>query len=214
MKKNEEQLYNSRYFKEYYDSKERFTSYWHQINEIIKCEPKAVLEVGVGNGFVADYLKKRGIKVTTCDIDKALNPDIVCSVLELPFSDEQFDVVACYEVLEHIPYENVYKAINELTRVSSYKVIISVPDRSRMLSYLIQIPKMGKKYFQLSLPTLKKKYHEFDGEHHWELGKKDYPHERFKEVILKYGLIIENSYRVFEHPLHRFFVCRKKRLRQ
>ena len=46
------QVEPNHYFNEFYDSKERWISYWHQINEIIKLNPKKVLEIGIGNGFV------------------------------------------------------------------------------------------------------------------------------------------------------------------
>jgi hypothetical protein len=41
-----------------YDTKGRFISYWHQIDEIFKLSPENVLEIGIGNRFVSDYLKK------------------------------------------------------------------------------------------------------------------------------------------------------------
>ena len=50
------QVEPNHYFNESYNSKERFISYWHQINEIIKLKPKKVLEIGIGNGFVSKYL--------------------------------------------------------------------------------------------------------------------------------------------------------------
>ncbi len=78
---------------ESYDTKERFISYWHQIHEIISLEPKKVLEVGIGNGFVTRYLREKGWDVTTLDIVSELRPDVAGSVLSLPFGDTPFDVV-------------------------------------------------------------------------------------------------------------------------
>jgi len=75
------------YFRKEYDKKSRFISYWHQINEIIKLNPKRVLEIGVGNGFISKYLKERGVNVITLDIDKRLNPDVTGSILDIPFVD-------------------------------------------------------------------------------------------------------------------------------
>jgi len=40
------------YFKKSYDTKARFISYWHQIDEIVQFNPTTILEIGIGNGFV------------------------------------------------------------------------------------------------------------------------------------------------------------------
>ena len=51
--------------------------------------------------------KKEGVNIIILDIDRRLNPDIVGSTLDLSFLDNIFDAVACYEVLEHLPYKNL-----------------------------------------------------------------------------------------------------------
>ena len=118
------------YFNESYDVKERFISYWHQIYEIFEFNPKKVLEIGIGNGFASKYLKERSVNVITLDIDRRLNPDIEGSVLNIPIADESFDVVVCYELLEHLPYESFYKALSEIFRVSNSYATLSLPDTS------------------------------------------------------------------------------------
>ena len=60
-----------------YDYKDRWVSYWHQIDEVLKLEPKTVLEIGIGNGLVTEYLKKHGVEVKTLDIEKKLNPNFL-----------------------------------------------------------------------------------------------------------------------------------------
>ena len=55
--KSKTQVAPDHYFNKSYDTKERFISYWRQINEIIKLGPNRVLEIGIGNGFV---ILKRG----------------------------------------------------------------------------------------------------------------------------------------------------------
>jgi ubiquinone/menaquinone biosynthesis C-methylase UbiE len=193
-----------------YDSKERFISYWHQIYEIISLKPKKVLEIGIGNGFVSKYLRERKLIVLTLDIDERLNPDIVGSVLNIPFSDNTFDVVACYEALEHLPYENFQKALFEIQRVSNSYVILSLPDSSRVYRLYIQIPKVGIFKRLISLPRLKNLIHKFDGEHYWEIGKAGYPLNRIISDIKKTGFEVERTYRVFKFPYHRFFILKKK----
>lgn len=175
----EPQLEPNHYFNKSYDSKECFISYWHQINEIIKLNPKRVLEIGIGNSFISKYLKERRINIITLDIDKRLNPDVVGNVLDIPFTDESFDIVACYELLEHLTYEDFHRALSEISRVSNSYAILSLPDVNKVYRLYIQIPKIG------------------------------YPLDRITNNIKKQGFNIERTYRIFEHPYHRFFILKK-----
>lgn len=197
------------YFRKEYDNKNRFISYWHQINEIIKLNPKRVLEIGIGNSFISRYLKERGVNVTTLDIDKRLNPDITGSILDIPFVDESFDVIACYELLEHLPYENFYKAVSEIFRVSKFYSVLSLPDKDRVCRLYIQIHKILISKKLLPLPRLNVPIHKFDGEHYWEIGKAGYPLSKITKDIQRAGFKIEKIYRIFENPFHRFFILRK-----
>ena len=197
------------YFNASYDSKGRFCSYWHQINEVISLNPKKVLEVGIGRGFVSNYLKERNINIITLDVDKRLTPDIIGNILNMPFEDNSFDVVTCYEVLEHQPYKDFYKALSEIFRVSNSHAILSLPDVGRVYRFNVRVPKLGEIRRLIQLPRLKKPPHEFDGEHYWEIGKAGYPLSRIIDSIQKIGFKIESIYRVFENPYHRFFVLKK-----
>jgi hypothetical protein len=74
-----------------YNTKERFISYWHQISEIIYLKPSNALEIGIGNGFVSNYLiNNLKLKMLKVDIDRRLKPDIAASIIALPFSNESF----------------------------------------------------------------------------------------------------------------------------
>lgn len=200
------------YYRPSYDSKERFISYWYQINEIIKFKPESILEIGIGNKFVSNYLKDRGFKITTLDIDKRLNPDVVSSILSIPFSSESFDVVACYEVLEHLPYHNFNKALTEMHRVCINYTILSLPDVNRIYRLDIQIPRIGEIKKLIPLPRVKKLVPKFNGQHHWEIGLRDYSLEKILLEIQKIGFEIKKTYRIFEFPYHRFFILTKGKL--
>jgi len=192
-----------------YDSKERFISYWHQINEIIALNPKEVLEIGIGNGFVYNYLKEKGIKIKTLDIDKNLNPDAAGSVLGIPFEDGSFEVVACCEVLEHLPYSNFRESLKEIHRVSRKHVVLSLPDVTTVYRINVELPRIKPIKKLVPHPFHRSPQHTFDGEHYWEIGKTDYPLKKIESDIEKSKFKILRTYRVFEFYYHRFFVLEK-----
>ena len=205
------QVKPNHYFKPSYDSKERFVSYWHQINELIKFRQLSIVELGIGNGFVSDYLKKRGYNITTLDIDPRLNPDVAASVTNIPFADDSFDVVACYEVLEHLPYENFKKAIREIFRISNSYAVLSLPDASRVYRLYAQIPKIGEFKKLIPMPTFRKSSYHFNGQHYWEIGKAECTLNRIVNDLTNVGFKISKTYRPFENPYHRFFILEKNK---
>ncbi len=104
--------------------KTKFITYWHQIHEVQKTKPKKFLEIGIGDGFVSNYLgKKKKIKVVTFDNDKKLNPDFVGDInfLSKYFPKNSFDTILCAEVLEHLPFSSFKKCLKEMNKISKKK---------------------------------------------------------------------------------------------
>jgi len=204
------QVESSFYFQKKIDGKGQFMSYWHQINEIFSLKPESTLEIGKGTAFVSTYLKDRGVNIRTLDIVEELNPDVVGSVFNIPFKNNVFEVVACFEVLEHLPYENFKKSLQEIFRVCEKYTVISLPqDMKRTYRIFMSIPRTKgiKKIF--TLPYFRKPTHPFSKQHYWEIGMKGFPLSRIKKDILKAGFEIEKTYRVFEKLFHRFFILKK-----
>ena len=197
------------YFNIEYDTKNRWISYWYQINEVINLKPKSVLEIGVGNKTVSDYLTKIGFRVKTCDLDKFLKPDVVANILNLPFKIDSFDVVLCAEVLEHLPFKNFSRALSNIHKVSKKYAIITLPNFSITNLYfgIKVIPYVPKKEFLIRVGYPVK--HKFLGEHYWEIGKKGFPVSLIKESIQKSGFQIKKTYSPIEDPKHNFFILEK-----
>lgn len=195
-----------------YVGPQRFFSFAHQIGTIIRLRPKSVLEVGVGTGIVADALRRMGVTVKCLDIEPSLNPDILGSVLDIPVADDTFDVACCCQVLEHLPFDDFPKALQELARVSTRGVVLSLPDQDRRVEFTLALPKLGRRTFELSLGRLRP--HELPAArraemgHHWEIGFKGFPLRRVRAHIGRAGLRIERSWRVPEWPWHHFFLLR------
>lgn len=199
----------SPYFTSHYDTKERFCSYWHQIDEVLQLQPNTVLEVGIGNGFVTRYLRKGGISVTTFDKDYDLVPDVTGSVLILPFSDASFEVVTCYEVLEHMPYTDFSAPLKELARVSRSYVLLFLSDVTTVYKFYLCLPRIRRFKKLNPHPYPRPISHTYDGQHYWEIGKREYDLKRIKYDILRSSLRIIRTDRVFEMPYHRFFILAK-----
>lgn len=196
------------YSKRKYNTKARFISYWYQVDEILKKEPESILEIGTGNGIVRQCLGNAGISVTSLDIDLRLNPDVVGTVTTLPFVDNAFDLVACYEVLEHLPYAEFPKALETIRHVSRKHVIISIPESTRSHRFAIQMPGIGRLGFLLRIPWWLPS-HKLSSEHCWEIGRKGYPVQKIHDAIRAAGFRILQSYQVFENPKHRFLILEK-----
>ncbi|GMO50271.1 MAG: hypothetical protein Ta2G_07650 [Termitinemataceae bacterium] len=197
-------------FSKYVD-KGRWCSFYHQIDEILSTKPDSVLEIGIGPGILGTILKKINCPYESIDIDKELEPDHVGSILQMPFPDKNYDTIVCFQVLEHLAYENFTIALNELFRVARKCIILSLPDAGPVIS--IHIPKIcGRKLFPR--PFVKQKEHEFDGEHYWEINKKGYGISRIKanidDLAKKNSFLLEKNYRVWENPYHHFFVLKNR----
>ncbi len=194
-----------------YDSKRRFCSYWHQIHEVLSLNPSHVVEIGVGGGFVSSYLKAKGGRVTTVDIDGRLRPDVTGSVLELPLAAESCDVALCSQVLEHLAYSDFGKALEEMSRITRRYIVLSLPDVGRVCRVHLELPRYVRIKAMLSLPRFRKPGSKSRrvSLHHWEIGQDRYPMRRIRCDIEEAGLRILRTYRVYETPLHRMFILEK-----
>lgn len=189
-----------------YDTKERWMSYWYQIREILSLKPKNVLEVGIGTKVVSEYLKRVGVEVTTVDINPELNPDYVCSVTELSRINRKYDVVLCAQVLEHLPFPEFEKALDEIAKICRFAVI-TLPYGAIDFSLICYLPRKGlKNIFSLKIPFPRK---HSSNEHYWEIGKREFPIVKIKEKILK-CFEIKKEFYPHENMYHYFFILRSR----
>ena len=148
-----------------YFNKRRWASYYHQIAEIFASKCQSILEVGAGTGILGLLLQHLGLRYDSVDIDADRKPTYVGPVLKLPLADSSYDVFACFQVLEHIRYQDFLTALKELSRVAKGHIILSLPDAGRAWSYKLHIPIIGSVKFLLQLPRIRLPKHVWDGQH-------------------------------------------------
>jgi SAM-dependent methyltransferase len=75
---------------------------------------KSVLHFAPEQEFYKRFKKQKNIQYTTTDLFSPL-ADVKADICNLPFEDNQYDILFCNHVLEHIPDDT--KAMQELYRV-------------------------------------------------------------------------------------------------
>ena len=191
-----------------YDDRFRFTSYWYQIQEIkdsIGSEGR-ILEIGPGSRFLTDYLINHGFSVETMDIRETTKPDYIGSVSEIPLPDRSFEVVACFQVLEHLPFELFFQSLSEIARVARKQVLFSVPDVRYFLEIDLSFLSTRRSLHTiLSFPRLTSGT-KMPHYHLWEIGRPSYP---LAKILLSFPpeLKLRKSYRVPGNAYHHMFVC-------
>lgn len=202
------QVGKSHYKFEQYAFEGRFVSYYWQLKEVLALDPKSILEVGVGDKVFGGFIKNNTpVLYTSVDVAEDLHPDVVGSVLALPFADKSFDVVCAFEVLEHLPFDQFDKAVSELCRVARTNVVISLPHFGPTFSFSLKIPLLPQLRGSLKIPFPKK--HIFNGQHYWEIGKSGYTVSRIRTALSHYGEVCKD-FVPFGSPYHHFFVIKPR----
>ena len=192
-----------------YVTEGRWSSLWHQLDEVARLGARRVLEIGPGPGLFRAIAARFGVAVETLDVDPELRPDHVASATAIPLADGSYDLVCAFQVLEHLPYPDALRAFAEMARVSAGHVVISLPDARPAWRYVAHIPGLGTADRVVERPRLRAPAHRFDGEHHWEINARGFALER---VLRDLGARAEllRTYRVRAHLYHRFLVFAKR----
>ncbi len=195
-------------FEKYFFSA-RWMSYFYQIREIVnRKDIHSVLDIGPGTPFLRNSLVtfREDITYKTLDIAEDTHPDIIGGVTNIPIADNSYDVVCAFQVLEHIEYRDMEKALREMKRVSKKYVFISLPHFGPSVELSFKLPFIKRVKLAWKIPYMP--VHTFNGQHYWEIGKKGYSVQKIRKIMKKHFHIID-EYVPFENQYHRFYILRK-----
>jgi SAM-dependent methyltransferase len=89
-------------------------------------KPTSILDVGCGYNELAGFLNKDGIK--TIGVDFACpGADIIADASNMPFGDKEHDLITSFDMLEHIPEDELDLVFQEFRRVANkflYKIAL------------------------------------------------------------------------------------------
>lgn len=190
-----------------YGNQEQFLSYYHQLKIIYQLKPQTMLNIGVG-GKIIEKLIPEETSVTGFDYDIKLKPDVVGDINRLPFKDNSFDLITCFQVLEHIPFDNFDHLLAEIKRVTKDKAIISLPYANHKFEFYMFLPIINDISFQILIPKFYIS-HKFDGLHYWEIGKKGFSLKKILNHMEKH-FVVEKHYTLKDNAYHKFFHLKKK----
>lgn len=130
---------------------------FHFVRDLVSpFAPKMIFDLGCGNGYQAEILKKaiKGVVVNGCDISpaaikkasKRMDSSYVWDIdsSDLPEDNESYDLVLCIAVLEHLyDVNHALKEIHRILRLGKH-ILIQVPNlsfwRFRLDIFLGKIP--------------------------------------------------------------------------
>ena len=190
---------------------------------------QSILEIGPGSGYFSSIAKNLGYDVKTADIKSRTNPDYLGDFLEVDIP-ESFDLVAAFEMLQHLPYEDLPAALEKIAALSSRYVFISVPARVHRFGLSVDIPRLlaprrlGLDWLRgshtLSMTwewprnadpseSIWKGREDYWNPHYWEVGRKSYPRSRLLSEIKASGLnVLWHKYNP-SHTRHLFVMAEK-----
>ena len=187
---------------------DRWASFYYQLKLILALAPATMLEIGKGSGVLADYLKNHTkVGYQSLDSNPVLQPDLVGDVRQIPAADQSFDLVAAFEVLEHLPFDQFERALAELRRVAKRYVVISLPDSRPHLRFSLKIPLLPRWQvaFKFSLARRAKLAPTGPESHWWEIGWPGYSARQIKAVLKKF-FAVRQEFVPFENQYHHFYL--------
>lgn len=157
-----------------------WTRHFHVLRDLCARVQGDVLEVGTGDGVVRRCIQPFVRSYTVMDVNERLAPDIHANLLDAqPALVGRYDAVVCTEVLEHLPFDELQRALVQLASFlkPGGELYLTLPHRKAHMLVVTPRQRLCKWRFAVGLTSLAEAYHRFvrrriwiDPHHCWEIG--------------------------------------------
>lgn len=95
-----------------------------------------ILDAGCGEGVLVEEFRSKGHSIEGLDLNYESEYVNQGNILDMPYTDNNFDVVIMLDVFEHLSFEDQPKALSEIKRVlvPEGKLLVSIPNLAHLNS--------------------------------------------------------------------------------
>ena len=193
-------------------------SVWYQAGvPIIDESVGSVLEFGPGRGVSKALMEHFGIRHIGVDVNPFYAPDVLSTISEYS-TEERFDLVCAFEVLEHNPLEELKPNLEKFASLSKRYVFISVPFSGRWVSLTVSVnlPRLNvqkklalirerRRKVKRPVETFRNSSDPFR-HHWWEVGDKEISKRAMRGLISSCGLRVDSEFHSPLFPHHLFYL--------
>jgi SAM-dependent methyltransferase len=115
------------------------------LRQIVPKGTHRILDVGCGNGLIANALAEDltvvGLDWSYQALRHVLVPKICASAAALPIRPGVFDLILCSELLEHLPGEDLQATVGQLQRLRPAHLLITVPNQEHLRVNALRCPR-------------------------------------------------------------------------
>jgi len=131
----------------------------------ILTSPKKVCDIGLGEGYALEMLYKKGLEVTGIDhskylitflknryVDLDMDINLILSdIQKLETNSGQYDIVTCFDVLEHIPKDGLNATIKKISELSKQNgcLIGTLPFKENLEEGMVKCPNCGHNFHRV-----------------------------------------------------------------
>ena len=191
------------------ETKYHWELYWHQVKLIEKelfgvPNPIQILELGIGSGFLKNYLQAKGHSVLSIDIDPDKKPDIIHDIRYYHIK-ESFDIVLAYEIFEHFPFEDLPRVLKNLHTICKQCMCVGLPEyRSPVFEFFFRLCKFSTNH-RIMTPTLFGKK-ELIKAHHWEVNQPGFSLAKIENSFAEEGFKLDRHIFFERHHFFKFSI--------